>query len=93
MGFGHRIYEAGDVRRILPMVENCGSGRIQQGRRDRRNHRRCHGSRKEAAPISIGPAGRLYNALGLKNSLHAHLRHVSRRRLECYVIEQHEQTG
>lgn len=94
MGFGHRIYKAGDVRAgiLKPIAQKlaraAGFGSEEDTAEVVEN---VMAREKNLHPNLDWPAGRLYNALGLKNSLYTPIFVMSRvAGWSAHVIEQHE---
>ena len=94
MGFGHRIYKAGDVRAgiLKPIAQKlaraAGFGTEEETAQIVET---VMAREKNLHPNLDWPAGRLYNALGLKNSLYTPIFVMSRvAGWSAHVIEQHE---
>jgi 2-methylcitrate synthase/citrate synthase II len=94
MGFGHRIYKAGDVRAGIlkpiarELADAAGFGKYEETAEIVEG---IMAREKKLYPNLDWPAGRLYNALGLKNSLYTPIFVMSRvAGWSAHVIEQHE---
>ena len=73
MGFGHRVYKTGDVRRRHPQgvrPQGGGGGRGTCTGRRRPRSSKHPGEEKHLFPNLDWPAGRLYHALGLEIPLY-----------------------
>jgi 2-methylcitrate synthase len=94
MGFGHRIYKAGDVRAgILKSMARklAAAAGFSKEEETAEIIEGVMAREKNLHPNLDWPAGRLYNALGLKNSLYTPIFVMSRvAGWSAHVIEQHE---
>jgi citrate synthase len=94
MGFGHRIYKAGDVRAGIlkpiaqQLAKTAGFGKEED---TAEVIEKIMAREKNLHPNLDWPAGRLYNALELENSLYTPIFVMSRvAGWSAHVIEQHE---
>jgi citrate synthase len=94
MGFGHRIYKAGDVRAgiLKPIARKLAKAAgFDKEEETAEVIETIMAREKNLHPNLDWPAGRLYNALGLKNSLYTPIFVMSRvAGWSAHVIEQHE---
>jgi citrate synthase len=94
MGFGHRVYKAGDVRAgILKTYARKTAERagLLKWEETAEVFERILGTEKNLFPNLDWPAGRLYHALGLETALYTPIFVMSRvAGWSAHVIEQHE---
>ena len=94
MGFGHRIYKAGDVRAgilkpIARKLAKAAGFTKEEGTAE--VIEQIMAREKNLHPNLDWPAGRLYNALGLENSIYTPVFVMSRiAGWSAHIIEQHE---